>query len=276
MKHLKSFTLITGSVVTGILASGAVTPAQAFTFERGEDLTAGSSSAVIPNSRAAEARFLARLSAFSSEGFESFAADATPRTTALNLPGINASISGIPANDATNPNSEKNGVIAGVGGFSNFPISGTKSYSFDFYEQPGFNNAASSRTLTINFAAPVAAFGFYGTDFGDDNGSFSLEVRNGVTSLGTVAVGNNQGGASQNGAALYFGVIAQNPGEQFTSLTFRSSSQVEFIGIDNLTVATLAQVRSTAVPEPFTMIGTLLGSATALQMRKRLKVTNKL
>ena len=271
MKNLKSFTLITGSAVTGILASGAVTPAQAFTFERGEDRTAGSSSASIPNSRAAETRFLARLSAFSSEGFESFPVDATARTTALNLPGINASISGIPANDAANPNTEKNGVISGVGGFSNFPISGTKSYSFDFYEQPGFDNVASSRTLTINFAAPVAAFGFYGTDFGDDNGIFNLEVRNGATSLGTVAVGNTQGSGSQDGAALYFGLIAQNAGEQFTSLTFRSSSQVEVIGIDNLSVATLAQVRATAVPEPFTIIGTLIGGTAAFRLKKKLK-----
>jgi hypothetical protein len=271
MKNLKSFTLITGSAVTGILASGAVTPAQAFTFERGEDLTAGSSSASIPNSRAAETRFLARLSAFSSEGFESFPVDATPRTTALNLPSINASISGIPENDTANPNTEKNGVISGVGGFSNFPISGTKSYSFDFYEQPGFNTVVSSRTLTINFAAHVAAFGFYGTDFGDDNGIFSLEVRNGATSLGTVAVGNTQGGGSQEGAALYFGLIAQNAGEQFTSLTFRSSSQEEVIGIDNLSVATLGQVRATAVPEPFTIIGTLIGGTAAFRLKKKLK-----
>jgi streptogramin lyase len=32
----------------------------------------------------------------------------------------------------------------------------------------------------------------------------------------------------------------------------------------------------TSVPEPFMIVGTLLGSATALRMRKRLKVTNKL
>jgi hypothetical protein len=33
---------------------------------------------------------------------------------------------------------------------------------------------------------------------------------------------------------------------------------------------------STAVPEPFTIVGTLMGAATAFRMRKRLKVTNKL
>jgi hypothetical protein len=33
---------------------------------------------------------------------------------------------------------------------------------------------------------------------------------------------------------------------------------------------------TTAVPEPFTIVGTLMGGAAALRMRKRLKVTNKL
>jgi hypothetical protein len=33
---------------------------------------------------------------------------------------------------------------------------------------------------------------------------------------------------------------------------------------------------STSVPEPFTIVGTLMGGAAALRMRKRLKATNKL
>jgi hypothetical protein len=32
----------------------------------------------------------------------------------------------------------------------------------------------------------------------------------------------------------------------------------------------------TAVPEPFTIVGTLIGGAAALRMRKRFKATNKL
>lgn len=37
-----------------------------------------------------------------------------------------------------------------------------------------------------------------------------------------------------------------------------------------------AVVPTTAVPEPFTIVGTMLGGAAALRMRKRLKATNKL
>jgi hypothetical protein len=35
-------------------------------------------------------------------------------------------------------------------------------------------------------------------------------------------------------------------------------------------------IPSTAVPEPFTIVGTMIGGAAALKMRKRLKATNKL
>jgi hypothetical protein len=47
------------------------------------------------------------------------------------------------------------------------------------------------------------------------------------------------------------------------------TSPDQIIGLNNLSVAA-------AVPEPFTIVGTLLGGAAALRMRKRLKVTNKL
>jgi hypothetical protein len=47
------------------------------------------------------------------------------------------------------------------------------------------------------------------------------------------------------------------------------TSPDQIIGLNNLSVAA-------AVPEPFTIVGTLLGGAAALRMRKRLKATNKL
>jgi hypothetical protein len=51
-----------------------------------------------------------------------------------------------------------------------------------------------------------------------------------------------------------------------------------FIGIvvDNITLGSAVPGGSTAVPEPFTIVGTLIGSAAAFKMRKRLKVNNKL
>jgi hypothetical protein len=48
------------------------------------------------------------------------------------------------------------------------------------------------------------------------------------------------------------------------------------IGFDNITLGAAIPTSSTSVPEPFTIVGTLMGGAAALRMRKRLKVTNKL
>jgi hypothetical protein len=48
------------------------------------------------------------------------------------------------------------------------------------------------------------------------------------------------------------------------------------IAFDNITLGAAIPTSSTSVPEPFTIVGTLVGAGTALRMRKRLKVTNKL
>jgi hypothetical protein len=48
------------------------------------------------------------------------------------------------------------------------------------------------------------------------------------------------------------------------------------IGFDNITLGAAIPNSPTSVPEPFTIVGTLIGAGTALRMRKRLKVTNKL
>jgi hypothetical protein len=48
------------------------------------------------------------------------------------------------------------------------------------------------------------------------------------------------------------------------------------IAFDNITLGAAIPNGSTSVPEPFTIVGTLMGGAAALRMRKRLKVTNKL
>ncbi len=267
MNNLKSLTLITCAAVAGILGSGAMAPAQAFTVYLGEDPGAASGANPISNSIAAETNFRSRLSSFSADGFES--SPLGLRTTPLGIPGINATITGTA--DAANPNVEKNSVISGIStAFSNYAISGSKSYAFDFFEGSGSDTTRSTRTLTIDFAAPVAAFGFYGTDFGDDSGAFTLELDNGMT----LAL-NNSINPANDGSALYYGFVADNASEQFSRVTFRSSSSVEVIGLDNLTVATLGQLKvattATAVPEPFTIIGTLIGGTAAFRLKKKLK-----
>jgi hypothetical protein len=45
---------------------------------------------------------------------------------------------------------------------------------------------------------------------------------------------------------------------------------------DKITLEITGQPPTTAVPEPFTVVGTLVGGAAAFRLRKRFKATNKL
>jgi hypothetical protein len=255
MMNFKSLVLTTGIAVTGLVASGAVAPAQAFTTYFGEDLDS-EISGIRTGSAGAETAFLARLNTIGTENFEGFATGATGVTANFGATGVTGAIS-----------STTGSVSSGANGVGRFPVSGSK-----FYE-------VGSGTFTINFNTAVAAFGFYGADLGDFDGQLTLGLSNGNTLIVPHTFGPNPNGAP-NGSLLYYGLIADNAGETFTSMTFGNTQPgVDFFGFDDLTVGTLAQVvpptGSTDVPEPFTIIGTLVGGSAALRMRKNLKSSNK-
>jgi hypothetical protein len=99
----------------------------------------------------------------------------------------------------------------------------------------------------------------------DDIGAGNLDFRySGILAAGNyqvaiAAFGNNSAG---------FGTISTpfNGAGDFKGRT--SAYAFQIINGNNTT--------STAVPEPFTIVGTLIGASTAFRMRKRLKATNKL
>jgi hypothetical protein len=251
---LKSLALTTGIAAIGIVASGSVTSASAFQIFFGEDTGANTGANPIPNSIAAETAFLSNLSGTGTETFESFA-DGNPASN-ITFPGVGtATITSLTGRVLSTQ-------ALSVG---RFPILGSSKY----YE-------VGAGTFTINFATPVAAFGFYGTDIGDVNGQLTLQLNDSNNTL--LNVGNTLNGP--NGSALYYGFIAQNPGQTFTSMTFGNTNiGGDFFGFDNLTVGTLDQVSvptgSTSVPEPFSIVGTIVGGSAAFRMRKKLKSSTK-
>ncbi|WP_373538670.1 PEP-CTERM sorting domain-containing protein [Chamaesiphon sp.] len=247
---IKSLLLTTSIAVGGIVVSGVFAPAQAFTIFFGEDTGANTGASPIPNSIAAEASFLSNLSGAGTETFEGFASGATASN--INFPGVGtATIS-----------STTGAVASGANTVGRFPVLGSDKY----YE-------VGNGIFTINFANPVAAFGFYGTDIGDFNGQITLSLNDVVSSVLTVP--NTISGP--NGSALYYGLIAQTANETFNQVTFGNTNVgTDFFGFDNLTVGTLSQVAPpTAVPEPFSIIGTLVGGTAALRMRKKLKANSE-
>jgi hypothetical protein len=181
----------------------------------------------VPNSAAAEAAFLSNLTGVGTETFEN-----APLGSAN---GFVSTFNGAGSATFTGNMSITSGVS-----FGTFPISGTRQVE-------GFANAFS-----IAFSKPVAAFGFYATDVGDQGGSLKLSYANGpatVIQLDQLL--------TSNGNALYLGYInTENP---FTGVTFSNTSSDDRFGYDNMTIGSVQQV---TVPDSGTTIA-ILGLAFA-------------
>jgi hypothetical protein len=80
--------------------------------------------------------------------------------------------------------------------------------------------------------------------------------------------------SSLSSGSIVFGLNDLSPGDQFYDFTQGLSSSV--INVGSGPVVTPPTTPNASVPEPLTIVGTLLGGAAALRIRKRLKVTNKL
>jgi hypothetical protein len=282
---IKSLALTTSIAISGTIATGAIMPVSALTFDVlsfGEDKDAnGGANFTLSTSAsyAAEQSFIAKLNSLpTTQTFDSVVltppADAiarllstgTPLTTA-NFPGTssivttstevaqtattNFSTKGIRFNDtATTPTTN-----------GRFAISGN-----NYYE-------VGNGTFTITFSNAMAALGFYATDVEDPTGMI-LTFDNDPNK--TLTIPRSAGAGNTDKSALYYGFVATNPSEIFTSVTFgRSiSDSNDKFGLDNLSFATPSQVRNlaaTSVPEPLTIIGTLIGSGAAIRFRKKLK-----
>jgi hypothetical protein len=109
-----------------------------------------------PNADGTQAAFLANLVGVGTETFEGFA-DGSDAPLAVTFPGAGTATllgSGFIDN-----------VPSGTNGVGRFPISGNQYWD-------------SSFSFSINFSAPVAAFGFYGVDIGDFSGHLTLTLAN--------------------------------------------------------------------------------------------------
>ena len=127
----------------------------------GEDLNpSGSTPIPTPLSNTARDNFFNNLTGVSTETFEEFNSGNSNLSVTFPGSGITASLSG--------------GVIQNFSSAGRFAISSPNYYNTD------------TSTFAINFTAPVAAFGFYGTDIGDFGGVLSLtltDIHGNVSSL---------------------------------------------------------------------------------------------
>lgn len=224
-----SFLLVAITVVA--LENAAADPITFF----GEDINlSGDPNTEIahPNSDAAEALFLANVTGAGTETFEGFAPQ-TESPLAIAFPG---------AGIATLTGSGE--VWSGTTGAGQYSTSGE-----NFWLAPTGGN------FEIDFSNPIAAFGFYGVDVGENGGTLSLVLT--VSGGGTLVlpVPHTSGASgSTDGSVLYFGFYDTT--NTYTSVRFVNPDQTDFFGFDDMTIASAEQVRP--IPEPTTLI--LFGS----------------
>jgi hypothetical protein len=192
------------------------------------------------------------------------------------------------ADGTTIPNSFTATSVGGLGISGQFTGSGsgerrTQSSSWGGDFAPGdaviwaadSNNGVGSGPLTLTFVNSVSAVGtqiasnYYGSFTGSiqafDSGGNSLGLFAGLT--GTTN-GNN------DNSAIFWGIRSTNA--DIKSIVFNASDDAanspNDFAINQLSLVTNS---TTDVPEPFTIIGTIVGGTAAVRMRKKLKSANK-
>jgi hypothetical protein len=153
----------------------------------------------------------------------------------------------------------------------NFTTDGTSTVTIQSFSYGGGTNAAGATIATGGFDLNLALFDAAGNgvDERDDIGLNNLDFKY----TGVLAKGNYQAIIFANGnypnGAYPGGKLAD--GFTNTGDLFGRTSAYAF-DILNVTSASAA---STAVPEPFSIVGTLIGGTVAMRMRKKLKSNDK-
>ncbi|NJR75692.1 MAG: PEP-CTERM sorting domain-containing protein [Scytonema sp. CRU_2_7] len=156
-------------------------------------------------------------------------------------------------------------------------IQGTYPISGDQYLEGSVTTGPLSDPNTflssITFSEPVAALGFYATGISDYfiNPPVLLELTrvDGTTQKLPI----RSFGLPFDVTVQYYGVIAQDPSEEFIKVRFLpQSSRSDGFGLDDITVAKLGQVKSSeSVPEPLTILGSLAAGGIGVALRRKFK-----
>ncbi len=237
-----------------------------------ENLNGGTTGSVLPrsnrlNTTKAFENFKANLGGVgvTTESYEMTKAGTDIDGLQQTLSGVNATYSyrkksdGSSAGTGNTASVQKANATTGMTNSGTYPTDGVQGISIN-----------SANTFKINFASPLAAFSFWGTDLGDSKNSLTVILR----SLGQVVAQkpiNYLGANAGKSSVFFFGGIAQTPTEYFDEVELLSSipSTGDAIGLDQLTVGTPVQVAPTdptAVPTPALLPG-LVGLALGLRRK---------
>jgi hypothetical protein len=261
--NFKSLVLTTGIAVTGLVASGAVAPAQASTFTN----TSPTSQGLLPGAVSTVGGVVVDLIGLNG-------ARVVTQTAAS---GLYQGFSGAGVNPLTfgTQSGFTPSVIAALGGGisqASVRISlydgDSGSGDFDFNENTlllngfSFGNFSAVATENTDSTGTQIAGGF-SAGFRDnllDTGFFFSNDAGTLASLYT----------SLSGGSIAFSLTDVDPNDNFYD--FQRGIDNSLVNVGNGPIVTPG---GQEVPEPFTIVGTLVGGSAALRMRKNLKSSTK-
>jgi hypothetical protein len=227
----------TSTALAAILSLAVPTASAAPTVFFGEDLNPGGTVPAGGNAQTARNSFLSSLVGVGNENFESFA-----NLTSIGGAGINISFPG--SSGAINANLSSGADPLG-GGICDQTVGGTVNgigCGFQRFATSPNNYLQNASNMVLTFSSAIAAFGFYGTDFGDFDQQVTLTLENGDTQ--ELVVDSTQG-PTAGGNVLFWGMI--DPTNSYTSITFSTTGGTDVFGFDDMVIGDQQQVR---LPEP--------------------------
>ena len=227
----------TSTALAAILSLAVSTASAAPMVFFGEDLNPGGTVPAGGNAQTARNSFLSSLVGVGNQTFESFA-----NLTSIGGAGINISFPGsggaITANLSSGARPDRRRNLRPDRGRH-----GEWHYlRFRPFRDLGNNYLQNASNMTLTFSSAIAAFGFFGTDFGDFDQQVTLTLENGTTQ--ELAVDSTQGSAA-GGNVLFWGMI--DPANSYTSITFSTTGGTDVFGFDDMVIGDRQQVR---LPEP--------------------------